>query len=79
MGQPGVSLRAVLNRAARSAALLWDGKANLDKPAACGVSTTWQYEALQVDVKRSPGLPLLAVEHRMPQGRETELFRFPKW
>ena len=25
------------------------------------------------------GLLLLAVEHRMPQGRETELFRFPKW
>ena len=33
--QAGVSLRAILNPAAKSAALLWDGKTNLDKPAAC--------------------------------------------
>src|SRR5438270_6005801 len=34
MRQPGVSLRAILNRAAESAALLWDDTANLDSLAA---------------------------------------------
>src|SRR5438105_4482618 len=41
--QPGVSLRAILNRAAKSAALLWDGMANLGKPAACCVSTIFLF------------------------------------
>src|SRR5437868_14020646 len=31
--QPGASLRAILNPAATRAAPLWDGQANLDKPA----------------------------------------------
>src|SRR5205085_1463973 len=36
---PGLHHRAILNRAAKGAALLWDGTANLDEPAACCVST----------------------------------------
>ena len=38
MRQPGVSLRAILNRAAKSVALLY-GKTNLDKHAGCCVAT----------------------------------------
>ncbi|PYY10364.1 MAG: hypothetical protein DMG61_22055 [Acidobacteria bacterium] len=36
---PGLHHRAILNRAAKGAALLWDGTANLDSLAACCVST----------------------------------------